>query len=79
MLNSCAVELLAIVANQTKYIPKRQSSGRHFNLKGHKLSDFECTILEKVHDKDPMVLAVREQYWIRKFNAKYKGLNINQC
>ena len=53
--------------------------GRHFNLKGHKLSDFECTILEKVHDPDPMVLAVREQYWIRIFNAKYKGLNINQC
>ena len=52
--------------------------GQHFNLKGHKLSDFECSILEKVHDKDPMVLSVREQYWIRKYNVKYKGINKNQ-
>ena len=47
----------------------------HFNSKGHKLSYFECSILEKVHDKDPMVLAIREQYWI----CKYKGVNLNQC
>ena len=52
--------------------------GEHFNRKGHKLSDFECSILEKVHDKDPMVLAIREQYWIRKYNVKYKGINKNQ-
>ena len=52
--------------------------GAHFNFKGHKLSDFECSILEKVHDKDPMVLSVREQYWIRKYNVKYKGINKNQ-
>ena len=52
--------------------------GYHFNLKGHKLSDFECSILEKVHDKDPMLLAIREQYWIRKYNVKYKGINKNQ-
>ena len=36
--------------------------GQHYNLKGHKLSDFECSILEKVFDKDPMLLSVREQY-----------------
>ena len=53
--------------------------GEHFNRKGHKVSDFECSILEKVFDKDPMLLAVREQYWIRKFNVKYKGINHNQC
>ena len=53
--------------------------GEHFNRKGHKVSDFECSILEKVFDKDPMLLSVREQYWIRKFNVKYKGINHNQC
>ena len=47
----------------------------HFNSKGHKLSDFECSILEKVFYPDPMLLAVREQYWIRVFNVKYKGIN----
>ena len=52
--------------------------GEHFNRKGHKLSDFECSILEKVHDKDPMVLAVKEQYWIRRYNVKHKGINKNQ-
>ena len=39
---------------------------------------FECSILEKVHDKDPMVLAVKEQYWIRRYNVKHKGINKNQ-
>ena len=53
--------------------------GEHFNRKGHKVSDFECSILEKVLDPDPMLLSVREQYWIRKFNVKYKGINLNQC
>ena len=52
--------------------------GEHFNRKGHKLSDFECSILEKVHDKDPMVLSVGEQHYIQKYNVKYKGINKNQ-
>ena len=42
------------------------------------MSDFECSILEKAHNKDPMVLSVREEIWIRKFNTKYKGLNKNK-
>ena len=55
-----------------------KAMGEHFNRKGHKLSDFECSILEKVHNKDPMLLSVREQYWIRRFNVKHKGINKNQ-
>ena len=53
--------------------------GKHFNGKGHRVSDFECSIAEKVFDPDPMIMTVREQYWIRKFNAKYKGMNKNKC
>ena len=36
------------------------------------------TILEKVYSKDPMVLAVREQHWIKLFNTKYRGVNRNK-
>ena len=56
----------------------QKSTGEHFNRRGHKLADFECSILEKVHDRDPMVLSVREEHWIRKFNVKYKGMNKNR-
>ena len=42
--------------------------GAHFNGPGHKVSDMAVTILEKVWSKDSMVLAVREEYWIRKLN-----------
>ena len=49
--------------------------GEHFDGNGHKVSDFECSILEKVFDPDPMILTVREHYWIRKFNVRYKGMN----
>ena len=55
----------------------QKATGEHFNQRGHKLSDFECSILEKIHNKDPMYLSVREEFWIRKFNTKYKGMNRN--
>ena len=64
------------------YVTKKQlfkATGEHFNSLAHRLSDFECSILEKVHNKDPMFLTVREEYWIRKFNTKYKGMNKNKC
>ena len=49
--------------------------GAHFNGPGHKVSDMSVTILEKVWNKDPMFLAVREEFWINKINTKHKGLN----
>ena len=52
--------------------------GAHYNGPGHKVSDMSVTILEKVHSKDPMVLAVREAYWIRRFNTKHRGVNRNR-
>ena len=63
------------------YVTKKQiekATGEHFNSRGHRLSDFECTIIEKIYSKDPMYLSVREEFWIRKFNTKYKGLNRNK-
>ena len=35
--------------------------GAHFNGPGHKVSDMSVTILEKVWNKDPMFLTVREE------------------
>ena len=52
--------------------------GAHFNGPGHKVSDMAVTILEKVWSKDPMVLAVREEMWIRLLNSKYRGINRNR-
>ena len=52
--------------------------GAHFNGPDHKVSDMAVTILEKVWSKDPMFLAVREEYWIRKLNSKYRGMNRNR-
>ena len=37
------------------------------------------TILKKVWNIDPMLLAVREDYWIRKMSTKYWGINIVCC
>ena len=36
------------------------------------------TILEKAWNRDPMFLTVREEFWIKKMNTKYKGMNRNR-
>ena len=36
------------------------------------------TILEKVWNRDPMFLTVREEFWIKKMNTKHKGMNRNR-
>ena len=57
----------------TKQLTK--ATGHHFNLPGHGVSDMLVTILEKVHSLDPLVRKQREEFYIMKFNTKYKGLN----
>ena len=52
--------------------------GAHFNGPGHKVSDMSVTILEKVWNKDPMFLTVREDHWIKKMNSKHRGMNRNR-
>ena len=54
-----------------------QPTGKHFNLRGHSLGDFKATILEKVYSSNKLVREQRESDFIRKFNSKYKGMNIN--
>ena len=51
--------------------------GAHFNGPGHKVLDMSMTILEKVWNTDPMFMAVREDFWIKKMNSKHCGMNRN--
>ena len=50
----------------------------HFNQPGHTIANVQMTILELCHTKDPMVLGVREQHYIKLFNALRKGMNRNK-
>ena len=52
-----------------------QPTGKHFNGRGHSLSDMSFVILEKVFSKDVLLREERESHYIRLFNTKYKGMN----
>ena len=52
-----------------------KATGAHYNTPGHSVSDMQVSILEKVHNTDPLIRKEREELFIRKFNTKYKGLN----
>ena len=52
-----------------------KATGDHFNQKGHKVSDMEITIVEKVYSNDELFRREREKMYINKFNTKYKGIN----
>ena len=52
-----------------------KATGRHFNERGHSVSDMTLTILEKVFNQNPQYRKQREKMWITQFNTKYKGLN----
>ena len=54
---------------------KSKSTGIHFNEKGHRVSDMEISIIEKVFNKDPRYRKQREKFYIQKFNTRYRGLN----
>ena len=70
------IGLFSILIQPTPKLDK--ATGEHFNRPGHKCADMGVTIVEKVFNKDPMFLTVREEFWIRQFNSKYKGMNRNK-
>ena len=57
-----------------KSIFPTKSTGVHFNLPGHTLSNMTVTILEKVKG-DELYRKERETILIRKFNTYHRGLN----
>ena len=52
-----------------------KSTGKHFNLPGHSLSDMKIRVIEKIQNKDPFFRKQREHMYIYKFNTKLKGMN----
>ena len=60
------------------YVNRKQldkTTGEHFNSKGHSVANMTFTGLEQCMNKDPVYLGRREVHQIRRFDAKYKGLN----
>ena len=51
-----------------------QPTGKHFNGRGHSLSDMSFVILEKVFSKDVLLREERESHYTKY--TKYKGMNI---
>ena len=52
-----------------------KATGHHFNLPGHKISDMEVSIVEKIFNTDGQFRKTREKLMIRNFNTKYRGMN----
>ena len=66
------------LANHRGYIVNNhidKATGAHFNLPGHSLSDFKCTIIEQVKVNDETYRKERERYFINKFDTYNKGIN----
>ena len=54
---------------------ENKSTGNHFNLRGHSMSDMSISVLEQVKQRDRFYRETRESYWIEQFNLKFKGMN----
>ena len=70
-LQSRISEHLGYIKNQKL----TKATGEHFNLKGHKQSDLQVSIIEKLNSTSEQFRKQREKMFIQKFNTKYKGLN----
>ena len=55
-----------------------EPTGLHFNLPGHRLSDMEVSVLEKVFSKDKLTRETRESFYIREFQTEINGMNIKK-
>ena len=63
-------EHLGYVRNKSK-----EPTGKHFNLPGHRTSDMQISILEKVHTKSRAVRETRESLYIKEFQTELRGMN----
>ena len=54
---------------------KRDILTKHFNKRGHTVSDMKGQVIEKVKNKNPFVLRTRESMLIKKFDTFRHGLN----
>ena len=49
--------------------------GKHFNERGHTLTDMEFCVIEQVMNRSPFYLKARESYWISEYECLDSGLN----
>ena len=54
---------------------ENKSTGIHFNLPGHSITDMTISVLEQVNQNNRLYREARESYIIEKFNLKYQGMN----
>ena len=52
-----------------------KSTGAHFNLPGHDISDMSISVLERIYSTDPLYRKIRESYYIEQFESLTKGIN----
>ena len=52
-----------------------EPTGLHFNLPGHNISMFKASIIEKCKFDSRMYRETREEWYIQKFQTKFKGMN----
>ena len=71
MLTFCLADHRGYTNNQVE----TQATGKHFNSPGHSLADLSITVLEKVKKIDDLYRKERENYFIRKLDTFYRGLN----
>ena len=52
-----------------------EPTGSHFNLPGHNISMLKASIIEQCKFDSKMYRETREEFFIQKFQTKFKGLN----
>ena len=71
-LHDCICEHIGYI--RTQQLDK--TTGKHFNLPGHSLSNMEVLVLEQVKINNLQYKKEREEYHIRKFDTFYCGMNL---
>ena len=64
--------------NHISYIRQKklnEPAGKHFNLKGHGLQHMKGLLIENVRSNDPLILKIREEFYIDRFDTFQNGLN----
>ena len=52
-----------------------KATGEHFNLPGHSVANLKVSIIEQVKFNSDLYRKEREEFYIRKFNTLYEGMN----
>ena len=62
-------------AGYVRHKEVEKSTGHHYNMPGHSLSDMTISVLEQIKQDDPMYRKRRESYHIAQFDLVHNGVN----